>query len=356
MANLTGIVANNSSNWSNSSNCSVDSLNHNTCGMQHHPNRSSIPLQLVITLMILIHIVGLFGNAIVLFIVASKQTMQSYTNWMFLNLACSDLAVVLFCIPLDIPLIINQKWIYGKFFCSVYYPIGTTPLLSSVFTLVSIAYTRYWSIVKPFGKQASVCHAKVTIIVIWAISFVFSVPVIIILRYNSEYQYCYESWKHSSRRIYTITIFLCGYALPLAIITNAYVFIVYEVLLQEKRAILSYRDARRCKENRTLMKLSLVVIVTFAVCILPNQIVFIMYEFGDLAQNRYYVDIRLASNLMLFLNSALNPIIYNVFSETFREEFHDLITGVLRYIIRKSENEEGIMIHETAREMDERGK
>ena len=168
-------------------------------------------------------------------------------------------------------------------------------------------------------------------------SFVLIVPLITILRYNSEHQFCYEEWKPSSCRLYTITIFLLGYALPLAIITVAYTFIVYEISLKEKRGLMPYRDACRRKEDRMLIKLSLVVTITFAVCILPNQLVLLFYEFGDLAQYKYNVDVRIGSHLMIFLNSALNPIIYNVFSEAFRAEFWKLFTGVLPYVRRKSE-------------------
>ena len=328
MENAGYIVADNSSNIHNT-NCSLNPFNY-TCGIRH-PNRSFIPLPLIITLMGLIHIVGFFGNSVVVFIVVSKRRKQSYTNWMILNLAVSDLAVVLFCIPLDIPLFIKRKWIYGKFFCSIYYPIGTTPLLSSVFTLVSIAFARYWGIANPFGKQASGFVAKVVIAVIWAVSFLLISPLIIIFRYNSKYEVCYEHWKPSSRRIYTIIIFLLGYALPLAVITFAYTFIMYEVSIKEKSSQLPYRDACRRKENNVLIKLALIVTVTFAVCVLPNQLVYLFYEFGNLSQYKYNADVRNVSNLLLFLNSALNPLIYNVFNETFRDGFKQLFASGFAY-------------------------
>ena len=85
---------------------------------------------------------------------------------MILNLAVSDLAVTVFCIPLDIPLLVEEKWIYGKVFCSLYYPIGSAQLFSSVFTLVNLTYVRFYAICYPFNEQPSMVHAKVTIIII----------------------------------------------------------------------------------------------------------------------------------------------------------------------------------------------
>ena len=314
-----------------------DTVNRTTLQIQHPNKLYFISLPLVVTLLILIHIVGFFGNGAIVLIFAKKRGIQSYTNWMVVNLAVCDLVVVIFCIPLDIPLILKQKWIYGKFFCRIYYPIGTVPLLSSVFTLVTIAYTRYRGITYPYAKQPSRYIARVVIIVIWTLSFLLVSPLIIILRYSSEYEFCYEHWKPSLRRIYSMIIFLFGYGLPLAIITFAYTFIVYEISMKEKRTLMPYRDACRSKENRKLIKLSFIVTVTFAVCILPNQLVFLFYEFGNLAAYKYNVDLRLLSHVMLFLNSAVNPIIYNVFSERFRTGFKELITRAFRFVSRMTE-------------------
>ena len=104
------------------------------------------------------------NRSLIIFLVLTG--MQTYTNLMILNLAVSDLAVTVFCIPLDIPLLVEEKWIYGKVFCSLYYPIGSAQLFSSVFTLVNLTYVRFYAICYPFNEQPSMVHAKVTIIII----------------------------------------------------------------------------------------------------------------------------------------------------------------------------------------------
>ena len=207
--NRTSNVSNDTLNWEiNCSNLLGDTgYWHESCKPEYAKQTQYLPLPLVICLLVLIHITGFVGNTTVVVIIVKKRRMQTYTNWLILNLAVADLAVAVFCIPLDIPLVVTQKWVYGKFFCSVYYPIGTATLLGSVLTLVTLTYTRFWAIRYPFRVQATVFIAKILIALIWAFSFALVIPLVLILKYDNKYEVCYESWSPSKRRIYTLFIF-----------------------------------------------------------------------------------------------------------------------------------------------------
>ena len=87
-------------------------------------------------------------------------------------------------------------------------------------------------------------------------------------------------------------------------------------------------DESTLKENRILVKLSVAVTATFAVCVLPNQLVFMLYTFGNLENYEHHLDLLFGSHMMLFLYCAINPIIYNKFSEKFRKSVRNLIQEV----------------------------
>ena len=67
-------------------------------------NERHIPAVAFVSIQIIILILSLVGNAIVILIVIKKRRMQSFTNWLILNLAVADIYSVLICIPLEIPI------------------------------------------------------------------------------------------------------------------------------------------------------------------------------------------------------------------------------------------------------------
>ena len=302
-------------------NCS-DNIPNRTYSHRHSHQLQLFPIELIVLFLVFVHVVGSLGNAVVVFIVIKKRRMQSYMNWLILNLAIADISVSLLYIPLRIPLIVYGKWIYGKFFCSIYYPMVSSAMTTSVFTLVALNSSRFWAITRPFGGQASIFGGKIIICVTWMLSLALTLPQVIVLGYDEEGKICFEYWHVSKQRIYTMFIFVVVCALPLLIIAVAYVLIIISIMKKPRK--LSYKDKRIRTENKKLVILSVIISMTFGICLLPNQIVWILYNYSDFDEFKYSMDITLGAELLLFLNSALNPIIYNVFCATFREEFRQL--------------------------------
>ena len=72
-----------------------------------------IPVPVIIFTLVVILLVSLIGNSIVVLVIKKKQKMRTFTNCLILNLAVADLTVAVICIPLDIPLELNNfRWIY----------------------------------------------------------------------------------------------------------------------------------------------------------------------------------------------------------------------------------------------------
>ena len=156
----------------------------------------------------------------------------------------------------------------------------------------------------------------------WFLSFSLSFPVMLILKYNKEYQVCYEDWDLPKRRLYTMCVLICGFALTLLIMMVLRGCIIVKTVFKSSGdQVLSWKSKLRRMEDRRLCKVSVIITVAFAVCVLPNHLVWFLYDFVDLLQYKYHADLEVCSHVMLFVSSALNPIIYTTFSSWFRVHF-----------------------------------
>ena len=117
-------------------------------------------------------------------------------------------------------------------------------------------------------------------------------------------------------------MFVVQCVLPLLLITFASTVIVYEMT---KKQSLSYKHKEREQESKKLVKLLTAVSITFAICCTPTHILTIVLEFTGVEESKYIGEIKLAVYILLYSNSALNPILYNVFSSSFRDGLFEIV-------------------------------
>ena len=275
--------------------------------------------------MTLIFVVSTFGNSIVVIVVCKKRRMRTFNNLLIFNLAISDLVSSIFCLPLEIPILLNAgKWMYGPVLCPILYPIQTMTIYTTVFTLVVFSLLRYWAILYPFKRQPSVLAAKIVMLSIWVASLSCVVPYIYTLHQSPVTGLCEEDWDDQKSLSYTWSVFVLQYTLPLFIITITYCMIACELrrsVPQDPSPIIRLKQ----KENRKIVKMLIMLTVTFAICLLPYHLVFFVEQF--VWETFPHHDIALSvSYLLLYLNGALNPLLYNRFNTRFRKAFKQLLT------------------------------
>ena len=168
------------------------------------------------------------------------------------------------------------------------------------------------------------------------VSFHLQIPYMSSLRYDELNNICEEGWTRTDSQLYTVLTSVFTYFIPLFVITICYSTIIIEVTTSRyKRQSTSFLSADRLQviENRNLMKLVLVINLSFALCSLPYHVVWLLYEFTDIKYTYVnFSDIVTVSYLLFYLNSALNPINYNVFSTSFRSSSLDLYRKLGRQV------------------------
>ena len=199
-------------------------------------------------------------------------------------------------------------------------------VFSSIFTLTAVSLNRFWAIVYPLRKQMTKKHAFVVIVVTWVVCALLTVPYVVVLNLNETTNYCEENWPGIEyRKAYTASLFALQYLLPLCMITIAYLKIGLElrtcVNVKRRYSVNSVLHNARRNEARKVVRMLIVVTLLFAICVLPNNVMWLWLDFGNGASYSKFWDMVAFTNIILFANSAANPIAYTICHENFREEF-----------------------------------
>ena len=281
----------------------------------------------------IIFLISVTGNTLVCVVIVKRHRMRTVTNCFILNLAVADLAITCICIPFDIPVQENNyKWPYGSLLCKLLYPLQTMAMFASIFTLMAVSLNRFWAIVHPLQTQMTKRHAKGFISAIWLLSALITLPYIIVLRLDEERMSCEEYWpvNVNYRKAYTLSLFLVEYVVPLTVITFVYLKIARAMrkCIKKRKTSCTNQDLSKSHqlERKRVVRMLVVVTVLFAICVLPNNIMWLWLDFGNGEEYEHFWDVVAITNIILFANSAANPIAYTICHDNFREEFRHYIS------------------------------
>ncbi|XP_065217996.1 allatostatin-A receptor-like [Planococcus citri] len=292
----------------------------------------------VIFLFSIIVIVGLIGNSMVVIVVAFNQQMRSTTNLLIINLAVADLLFIIFCVPFTATDYVLPFWPFGDLWCKgVQYLIVVTAY-ASVYTLVLMSLDRFLAVVHPIASMyvRTEKNANTAIVIIWAVILILAVPV---LYRHGEVTYTYSSKEHTvcvfldqdpisrpdgySQPVYQIFFFLTSYAIPLALICGLYLFMLMR--LWKGVAPGGHVSAESKRGKKRVTRMVVIVVTVFAICWFPIQIILLLKSVDYYEITTFKVMLQIGSQVLAYMNSCLNPILYAFLSENFRKAFRKVI-------------------------------
>ncbi|XP_046805822.1 thyrotropin-releasing hormone receptor [Lucilia cuprina] len=345
---------------------------------------------------IVIMLMGVIGNVMVPIVIVRTKDMRNSTNIFLTNLSIADLLVLLICTP-TVLVELNTKpetWVLGHEMCKAVPFVELTVAHASVLTILAISFERYYAICEPL-KAGYVCTKTRAILICslaWGIAALFTSPIILIATYRLEPYYdgtlvavCFTSAETFWSTFYFVASIIVFFFIPFAILVVLYTAIAYKLLrrhsefqrptspnineavttaamevvtetnsciMPSKEIIVKLSAARRNRvnshpQNNSLRKhrkqvifMLVAVVASFFLCLLPFRAFTIWIiassqeEVGSLGLEGYY-NILYFCRIMLYLNSALNPILYNLMSSKFRSGFWRLIVSCCRHHKRK---------------------
>ena len=206
---------------------------------------------------------------------------------------------------------------------------------------------RYLTILNPLARRMKKKYCFVAICFIWVCAMITASPTLVIMDvrqykrgHNVTYTRCDEfGWvdPHEDPRNYTIALFVIQYMTPLIMMSFAYgrifVFLWYYRMPGSQDMPFEIRQKVFNKQvrRRKMIKMLLAVILTFMVCHLPQHVMAFLWY---VARNTfkappYMVFFGFTAEMMLYLNSALNPILYGFL----HKKFHACAAAILRWIV-----------------------
>lgn len=283
----------------------------------------------------LITLLGLLGNLLVIIVIIMNKKMRSTTNILIFNLAMADLCFILFCVPFTAVEYAMTTWPFGRIWCKVVNFLTYVSAYVSVYTLVVMSLDRYLAVVHPLSSMSYRTQMNMVRILfaLWGIVLGGHVPLlfqfdVVSYDYLGQHRsaclnkYISQNGVYASRLFYG-SFFIFGYVIPLLLICILYGFILKILFYGEVPG--GSQKAKRIRSNHRVAKKVVIVVIIFALCWLPIQIIFILQTFVLESLPLSLLVAQMISNCLAYINSCVNPILYAFLSKKFRQSFRNLL-------------------------------
>ena len=297
---------------------------------------------------------GIFGNSLVIAVVCKTRSMHTTTNYLLVNLAASDILVLLWC-----PSTYNFAVVgsfpdgqLGDFLCRFFTgdPMDTLCLGVTIFTLTVLAAERYQALVTPMTAKYTLTKKTViyAIVATWIISMLISLPDFIFTHVDRTTGKCVsplgpEMDVRNGNASYVIIAISLYIFVPLAIITFCYFQILRGMFIT--RTICA-GPANGNSEKKKLAILIIAVTVVFYILFLPFAIFMLRVALTnhfttEHGENQTELTVLKVLTFLIVANSSLNPVLYAFQSENYRKAFRSLfcsdtsVVQVQRFSLRE---------------------
>ncbi|KAL9957213.1 hypothetical protein ACROYT_G038822 [Oculina patagonica] len=286
----------------------------------------------VITAIItILAIVDIAGNILVCAIIKRNRDMRTPINYLLVNLAIADIVYAAFIAPKG----------YFKL-TSVHHPDGMTGLVlcklltggnvawvgavSSAVFLVVIAFERYYAVMYPHGHKWKLTNHKLKVIIpgSWVFAAIVNIP-LFLAKNTTEKKgriLCKPTWPEIWMEAFiAILSVVVGVSLVLMIVLYSRVVHTLWFKSNDERSLNSQQKGVM-KVRRRVTLMVVVITVIFGICWGVNQVVHIFKFFSSYTVGALPT---VVANTMVLVNSAVNPFVFALLNQQFREKMQEMV-------------------------------
>uniref|UniRef100_A0AC35GI21 Thyrotropin-releasing hormone receptor n=1 Tax=Panagrolaimus sp. PS1159 TaxID=55785 RepID=A0AC35GI21_9BILA len=327
-------------------------------------------IRIIMTLIFsILSIIGIFGNILVVLVVFKVPGMRTPTNCYLVSLAVSDCLFFLATSPTEISYlhVASTTYIFGSLGCAVFTYVPYLAINTSSLSITAFTIERFIGICYPLRARyiCTVKRAKIIILGIWVFSFFYNSPWLYLANLtplkNGEictFKLERDNWAYKLLYFTDLGMFYC---VPMILNILIYGKITYTLshnsMKSEKSSMqksIIRNDSKKdgspletqvslaspnmtapreyfinggkrssTKGKMQVIKMLLIVVVIFAVCWIPYRAMVTYNSFAETKLNNdMYIFI---AKTLIFINCAINPVLYNVMSARFRNAFKKLL-------------------------------
>ncbi|XP_053876207.1 thyrotropin-releasing hormone receptor [Malaclemys terrapin pileata] len=314
----------------------------------------SIDYQVVtILLVLLICGLGIVGNIMVVLVVLRTKHMRTPTNCYLVSLAVADLMVLVAAGLPNITESLYGSWVYGYVGCLCITYLQYLGINASSCSITAFTVERYIAICHPIKAQflCTFSRAKKIIIFVWAFTSIYCTLWFFLLDLNTVVykDTIVVSCGYKVSRSYYSPIYMMDfgifYVVPMILATVLYGLIARILFLNpipsdpkenpktQKNNSTHQNKTMNSKmtnrgfsstiaSRRQVTKMLAVVVILFALLWMPYRTLVVVNSFlSNPFQENWFL---LFCRICIYLNSAINPVIYNLMSQKFRASFKKL--------------------------------
>lgn len=299
------------------------SINGDTLG------RKNIEIVFEAFFAVIIFVSSILTNSIVLYVIRTNSSLKTFINKIIGNLCIVDMVETFLIMPLWITSLVTGRWLFGSVICSLSGFMFVALANSTLYSLVLIAVSRYFKVVRPqLYNSIFVAKKKISRLLVamcWIVPFIMCSPPLYgwgSYKYHSQSCLCEYEWSFDVQNASYMTFLVVTQPSPY-IICWCY-FKIYNTVRKNRIQICTRANRAACQnahnaENmciHTTLGIACVVVL----CWLPKAILVIMMAAGKQGLNLPLM----ISSYLVFLACCLNPVVYGMMNPQFKPAFKAL--------------------------------
>ncbi|XP_035486287.1 delta-type opioid receptor [Scophthalmus maximus] len=246
------------------------------------------------------------------------------TDILLMALSAADL-LLLSMLPFHTVAIAMQQWPFGDLMCRLVSFLGSACSSASVFTLATLAVSRYLNVVQPARAYGLLSTRRVSIAaaLLWVPACCLAAPQLVFRsvgmpRRAPDGLACFAFLSHRDQLIYGLIHFLMAFLLPLITIAVAYGSIYVFLWGSQHAGRAPQVERYQSKVTQT----SAMLVLAFTLCWLPSYglmlALLVDESSGATGASPRYGPFSVFARLMATSSTVMNPILYVLMSQKFR--------------------------------------
>ncbi|XP_062396185.1 neurotensin receptor type 1-like [Sardina pilchardus] len=313
---------------------------------------------LVTVIYVVLFIVGCLGNSVTLYIMSKKDSLknlQSTVHYHLASLAASDLLILL-CMPVELYnfIWIHHPWAFGDVGCRGYYFLRDGCSYATALNISSLSVERYMALCHPFKAKMVMSRGRTRklIIGLWVVSLLLASSMLFIMgQHNLGHEMiCTPIVSTATIKTVLQVNVLLSFVVPMAVVSILNWLIGREMQRLSQQALLHHSgspplssyatEPARSRSLRHGVTVLRVVVVAFVVCWLPYHMRRLMFcyiiEWTEHLYDFYHY-FYMMTNVLFYVSSAINPVLYNLVSAKYRELFFATLSSSCLHGFHKRE-------------------